>query len=198
MNNKDELSENWTMIEQKVLKPLYNKEFKAMYNMAKLDYDDFVSLAGVEIVKAIDGFDSNRCKLTSYVQVIVRNKAKTELTRYVRRKKRQAFLKAYSLNKQIDEDGRCLGDLISVEEVDSNINLNTQNAVKDILKSLQNTFEREVLKFILNGFSIREIANNLNMCDVHIRGILKDISTRSEVIRIAKMYGILGGNEDEE
>ena len=51
------LGENWDSIKKRVVIPLWNGRFKSMYESIKLDYDDFESLAGIELSKAIKTFD---------------------------------------------------------------------------------------------------------------------------------------------
>ena len=50
------LEQNWERIKNRVISPLWHGKFRAMYESAKLDYDDFESLAGVELANAIKTF----------------------------------------------------------------------------------------------------------------------------------------------
>ena len=51
--NTNVLDENWDTIKSRVIIPLWNGKFKKMYESIKMDYNDFESLAGLELTKAI-------------------------------------------------------------------------------------------------------------------------------------------------
>lgn len=73
------LQSHWSAIRKKVIVPLWNKKFKSMYESVKMDYDDFESLAGIELTKAIKTFDSEKSNLFTYATNVINNKAMTEL-----------------------------------------------------------------------------------------------------------------------
>lgn len=98
------LGANWTAIVNKVVKPLWNNEFKVMYEAVKLDYDDFESLAGYELTRAFKTFTAERSNLFTYATNVIRNKARTELRNYGSRDCRKTLGYASSLNIPIDED----------------------------------------------------------------------------------------------
>ena len=52
-DNMKLLEENWGDIKTKVIIPLWKGKFKSMYENAKMDFNDFESLAAIEITKAM-------------------------------------------------------------------------------------------------------------------------------------------------
>lgn len=105
------LEENWQKIKERVILPLWYGKFKHMYESAKLDYDDFESLAGVELTKAIKTFDSEKSNIYTYATRVITQKAKTELRNCTQRDKRKVLHIAESIdipdspatNKPIEE-----------------------------------------------------------------------------------------------
>lgn len=73
------LQTHWSEIRKKVIIPLWNKKFKSMYESIKMDYNDFESLSGIELTKAIKTFDSEKSNLFTYATNVINNKAMTEL-----------------------------------------------------------------------------------------------------------------------
>lgn len=73
------LEENWHNVRKRVILPLWNGKFKKMYEGIKLDYDDFESLAGFELSKAMESFDPEKSNLLTYSTRVVSKKAMTEL-----------------------------------------------------------------------------------------------------------------------
>ena len=54
--NANLLKNNWTKIKRKIILPLWFSKYKPMYESLKLDYDDFESMAGEELTKAISTY----------------------------------------------------------------------------------------------------------------------------------------------
>ena len=98
------LEENLVEIQRKVIIPLWNKRFKTMYESVKLDYDDFESLAGFEITKAIKTFDPNKSNLFTYSTKVITQKAITELRNCTQRDKRKALHTSESI-EYLNEQG---------------------------------------------------------------------------------------------
>ena len=73
------LQENWVNIRKKVITPLWNRKFKNMYENIKMDYDDFESLAGIELAKAMNTFNPEKSNLLTYATNVIQKKAMTEL-----------------------------------------------------------------------------------------------------------------------
>ena len=70
------LEGNWEKIKTRVILPLWQGKFKSMYESAKLDYDDFESLAGIELSKAMKTFDSEKSNLYTYATRVIDNEGK--------------------------------------------------------------------------------------------------------------------------
>ena len=87
----DILQSQWGAIRKKVIIPLWNKKFKSMYESIKMDYNDFESLAGLELTKAIRTFDSEKSNLFTYATNVINNKAMTELRDYTQRDVRKTL-----------------------------------------------------------------------------------------------------------
>ena len=85
------LEENWDSIKNRVIIPLWNSKFKSMYESIKLDYDDFESLAGIELAKAIKTFNSKKSNLLTFATGVVTKKAYTELRNCTQRDKRKTL-----------------------------------------------------------------------------------------------------------
>lgn len=95
---------NWKDIRSKVILPLWNGKFKKMYESIKLDYDDFESLAGFALSKAIRTFDPEKSNLLTYSTSVITKKAMTELRDCTQRDVRKTLFVAesvYVLDKSI-------------------------------------------------------------------------------------------------
>lgn len=104
------LQENWIEIRKEVILPLWIKKFKGMYENAKLDYDDFESLAAYELTKTIKHFDSQKSNLFTYATNVIQKKAMTELRDCTQRDVRKALYVSDSVNaidKNIIENIPC-------------------------------------------------------------------------------------------
>ena len=97
------LEANWQEIRKKVVIPLWNKKFKSIYENAKMDYDDFESLAAIEITKAMKTFNPDKSNLFTYATNVVKKKAITELRNCTQRDKRRALYVADSLDLSISD-----------------------------------------------------------------------------------------------
>ena len=106
------LENNWTKIRERVILPLWNSKFKSMYESVKLDYDDFESLAGIEMTKAIKSFDPEKSNLFTYATRVITQKALTELRNCTQRDKRKALYVADSLDLTTSDN---LGNTTKVE-----------------------------------------------------------------------------------
>ena len=92
------LEENWQKIKDKVILPLWHGKFKSMYERAKLDYDDFESLAEIELCSAVKSFNPNKSNIFTYATRVITKKAITELRDCTRRDKRKALYVAESMD----------------------------------------------------------------------------------------------------
>lgn len=96
--------QNWNDIKKRVIVPLWNNKFKTMYENTKLDYDDFESLAGYELSKAIKTFNPQKSNLLTYSTRVINQKALTELRNCTQRDKRKALFTADSLDVSVDDE----------------------------------------------------------------------------------------------
>ena len=144
------LEESWDQIKKKVILPLWNGKFKTMYERVKLDYDDFESLAGIELTKAIKTFDSEMSNLFTYSTKVVTQKATTELRDCTQRDKRKALYVAESVDAlERPEEIPCDCDFETPEDAVSE----KMKKYLDRLSKLQ----REVLFAISDGYTNEEI-----------------------------------------
>ena len=91
-NYNEMLEQNWERIKNRVVSPLWHGKFKTMYENAKLDYDDFESLAGVELANAIKTFNPEKSNIYTFATRVVTQKAKTELRNCTQRDKRKTWI----------------------------------------------------------------------------------------------------------
>ena len=89
---------DWNDIRNKVILPLWNGKFKKMYENIKLDYDDFESLAGFVLSKAIRSFDPEKSNLLTYSTSVITKKAMTELRDCTRRDVRKTLFVSESVD----------------------------------------------------------------------------------------------------
>ena len=111
MTNHNKILElNWEAIKKRVILPLWNRKFRSMYENAKMDYDDFESLAGFELSKAMINFNPDKSNIFTYATGVITKKAMTELRNCTQRDKRKALHIAEGIddfNKYIVENIEC-------------------------------------------------------------------------------------------
>ena len=184
------LGANWTAIVNKVVKPLWNNEFKVMYEAVKLDYDDFESLAGYELTRAFKTFTAERSNLFTYATNVIRNKARTELRNYGSRDCRKALGSASSLNTPLDdEDETEIIDTIVADENERDDEL-TEKRVGGFIKKLSNHQLRVLMLQILE-FSPDEIIETLDKTRAKYNDCIKGMQRYD----IAKLLYQRGGFE---
>ena len=162
------LGENWNSIKERVILPLWNSKFKSMYESAKLDYDDFESLAGIELTKAIKTFDSEKANLFTYATRVITKKAYTELRNCTQRDKRKVLHTADS----IDREG-CTACLEPAKEKQEMSEL-SELRVGSFIKSLNNN-QLRILILTLLDFDTSDMTNMLNMSNETMHGILNSL-----------------------
>jgi RNA polymerase sigma factor (sigma-70 family) len=188
----DILSENWDEILIKVVRPLWHKKFESLYTSVKLDYDDFESLAGLELSKAMSSFNSSKSNIFTYSTTVITNKAKTEYRNWKYRDKRKADVISESLNKRVDEnEDMTLGDLIVAKEDCSCTEESDAKIIAGVILSNLKGKERGVIYYLMRGFKPKDIAAKLHVNERWVNNIIKDIASRSEIRRIAVKYGLL-------
>lgn len=191
------LEDNWETIIKKVINPLWELKFKTMYHSVKLDKDDFISLAGEELTKAFLSYNAEESNVFTYSKTVLTRKATTEF-RDKRREKRKADLTAESLYQKIDENSeKTLGDVIeNIAQSEENENLELKSVTKAIHLLLKPK-ERKIIDLAMKGLENKDIAIILHMDIKNINSIKKRIANNSQIIRILKISGYLGGCEDE-
>ena len=179
------LQSHWSAIRQKVVVPLWNKKFKSMYESVKMDYNDFESLAGLELTKAIKTFDSEKSNLFTYATNILQRKAKTELTFYYR-DKRIGDLKAESINKITNDESQITIEGILVAEQERELNYLAQRYIN----SLTNT-QKKVAELIMSGYDVKIIKKILNLSDDRFAMIIQRMRSEEKTEPLNKLRGVI-------
>ena len=156
------LEENWQKIKERVITPLWHGRFKSMYESVKLDYDDFESLAGVELSKAIQSYDPDKSNIFTFATGVIIKKATTELRDCTQRDKRKALHVAESIYS-VNEDGTSILDVIDDVAL-------TYKSPKDGLSDKMVAYlkrlsklQRNVLLALADGYSNDEIMRRLDI-----------------------------------
>lgn len=162
------LEEKWEEIKKRVIIPIWNGKFKSMFEHAKLDYDDFESLAGIELAKAMKTFNPEKSNLYTYATRVITQKAKSELRNCTQRDKRKVLHTADS----IDGDG-CLAYQKPVEERQEVSEL-SELRVGNFINSLNNN-QLRILILTLLEFDTTDMPNMLNMSNQTMQSILSSL-----------------------
>ncbi len=162
------LEENWDRIRNRVVIPLWKNKFKSMYESTKLDYDDFESLAGVELTKAIKTFNPERSNIYTYATRVITQKAKSELRNCTQRDKRRALYTADS----IDREGCSVCEKM-VEEKQQVSEL-SELRVGNFINSLNNN-QLRILILTLLEFDTTDMPSMLNMSSQTMQTILNSL-----------------------
>ena len=156
------LDENWNKIRKKVILPLWHGKFKAMYEMAKLDYDDFESLAGIELSKAMNTFDPEKSNLLTYATRVITQKAKTELRDCTQRDRRKALHTSESLELLIEQNDVSFLATDGAFEILESSKDSLSNKMVAYLNRLSK-LQKQVLYAMADGYSNDEIKMRLNI-----------------------------------
>lgn len=179
-NNKF-FEREWKNIENRVVLPLWHAGYKSMYESLKLDYDDFVSLAGYELTKAISSFDDSKSNLYTFAANVIKRKANTELRDYGSRDKRKTLSGARSLNVSTDDnDDEKIDDIPSKAEEPNN--LLSEKRVGEYLKNLSNRQLRIVVLRLLD-FDVSDVRSILGMTRKEVNDAFKGLKS-NELVRI--------------
>ena len=156
------LEENWESIKNRVILPLWNGKFKQKYEKIKMDYDDFESLAGIELAKAVKNFNPEKSNLYTYSTRIIDRKALTEL-RNAHRDKRKALFTSESIDKPSKENTKeTIADCISQETLTQEISELSELRVGNFLKALNNN-QLRILVLTMLDFDSVDMAQTLNI-----------------------------------
>lgn len=161
-NNIHITEEQWRYIQKEVIEPLWNISFSSMYYDVKLDYDDFVSMCGWEVDKAIKTFDATKSSLKTFATNVIKRKALTQI-RDMKRNKRKADTYAVSIDVPYgDSDVELkytIVDETSIERVDI---LGSITNVCNYLRELS-SMQKNILICKLLEFGNDEISTGLNI-----------------------------------
>ena len=162
------LEKKWQNIKNRVILPLWHGKFKSMYESAKLDYDDFESLAGLELAKAIKSFNPEKSNIYTYATRVITQKARTELRNCTQRDKRRTLHTADS----IDGNG-CIAYQKPAEEKQEISEL-SELRVGNFINSLNNN-QLRILILTLLEFDTTDMPDMLNMSNQTMQSILNSL-----------------------
>lgn len=163
------LEENWNKIRDRVILPLWNGKFKQMYENAKLDYDDFESLAGLELSKAIKTFDPEKSNLFTYSTRVVSQKALTELRNCTQRDKRKALY----VSESLDDSESAVSNMTTdngIKEVSELSELRVGNFINSL-----NNNQLRILILTLLEFETSDIPHMLNISNQTAQSIIRSL-----------------------
>lgn len=189
------LAEKWNDIEKIVIVPLWKKKYEKLYESVKLDFNDFESLAGYELTKAFQNYKEDVSNIFTFSTMVLKRKALAEY-RDRNRDKRKADSYAESLSQKLSEDTETtldafLEDLTS----DENEEIELQEAITAICKSITKTRERKIIELVSKGYEDNKIAEILHINVGTVKNAKKRIAERSEIRRLVRKLGYLGGEE---
>lgn len=169
------LDKHWNDIINRVIVPLWNGKFKGMYEKAKLDYDDFESLAGFEMSKAIKNYNPEKANLFTYATRVISQKALTELRNCTQRDKRKTLHVSESIDVPAEDDSaRTIADTIPYNDKKEEISELSELRVGNFINALNND-QLRVLALSLLDFGAQDISQTLNMPDRTAKGIIRSL-----------------------
>lgn len=155
------LEKNWQKIKDRVISPLWHGKFKSMYESAKLDYDDFESLAGFELSKAMLNFNPDKSNIFTYATDVIAKKAMTELRNCTQRDKRKVLHVAESVD--------ALDETISERIPDNSSDLDvSEDALSEKMKlylSKLSKLQRDILFAMSEGYTNDEIIKKFKITE---------------------------------
>ena len=155
--------------------PLWNGKFKTMYENAKLDLDDFESLAGMEMSKAIKLFDPNKSNIYTFATRVITKKAITELRNCTQRDKRKALHISESIDVPAEEDSsRTIAENIPCEDNKPELSELSELRLGGFIKSLDNN-QLRVLALTLLDLDTQDISQTLNISDKTVQNIVRSL-----------------------
>lgn len=189
------LEENWDSIISKVVEPLWRNKYKSIYESIKMDYDDFESLAGIELTKAFRRFNPQKSNIFTYSTNVLTRKANTEL-RNANRERRRINVLAESLQDKLNDENNSTYEDVAESSFCNEKELYVERAKTNVYRVLKPK-EVKVVELSLLGFNNASIAKALKVATEDVLGIKKKISEESKVKRVLRMSGLLGGDENE-
>lgn len=163
------LESNWKQIKEKVVIPLWNKKYKSMYEKIKMDFDDFESLAAIELTKAMKSFNPDKSNLLTYATNVINKKATTELRNCTKRDVR----KASHISHSVDAMDRSIIENIPCPEAEERSEL-SELRVGNFINSLNNN-QLRVLILNLLEFDVSDMSDMLNISNRTVTQIFNSL-----------------------
>lgn len=182
MTGKELLDKNWDQILRKVIKPLWEIEFRHMYEKNKMDEDDFISLAGLELTKAFQNYNPEKSNVCTYAKNVLSKKAMTELRDCTKRDKRKVNCMSSSLNQPFstDSDTEMIFTIAdTTTEIDDEY---SELRVGRFVNALSNQ-QLRVLILELLDFNVSDMPHMLNISKKTMNDILKGLKN-SDLTRV--------------
>lgn len=172
--SKTIIQDNWKSIHD-IINNLWNLKFKYIFKKLNLDKDDFESLCMMLLCENIEKWDSKKASLKTFLTMVFQNRAVT----YVKEQmadKRCATVYGVSIYEYIDHDARLqIADILQDENTVEDIIFHTDNeAFQKLMEdycSRLSTNQFVVLKFLMQGYSISEIARMMGYSVKRVLGI---------------------------
>lgn len=168
------LEERWGDINKKVIEPLWKYKFQDMYERAKLDEQDFISLAGMELTKAFETYNPDESSIYTYAYNVLYKKGLSELRNCTRREKRKALYLSESLNVPVDESS----DIEVIDTIEAKSNeehsLLSESRVGAFVNRLTN-LQLKILILKLLNFKEEDISDMLATSKFRIRDALREL-----------------------
>lgn len=173
------------------LKKLVDKILFSMGRGNQSDCDDFYSIANYECWRAIESYEPNNkygAKFETYLSVILKRKFNTEFANR-KRIKRGGNYEIISLEENIKglDNISVLDTLASEEDLESEITSNSYTKINEYYNSLSKK-EKQIADYIMNGYTIKEICEVLNIKK-------KDIENKLKSMRSYERRRLLNSNE---
>lgn len=170
MTRLNYLETNWIAIKNKVILPLWKNKFKSMYESIKMDYNDFESLAGLELTKAIKTFNPEKSNLFTYATNVISKKAMTELRDCTQRDVRKTLY----VSDSVDALDNSIVDSIPSKDAKKEISQLTELRVGGFVNSLNNN-QLRVLILSLLDFESGDIPDMLNISNKTVSQIINSL-----------------------
>ena len=164
------LDENWEDIKKRVVLPLWNVKFKSMYENTKMDYDDFESLAAVELTNAMSSYKPEKSNIFTYATNVVSKKAMTELRNCTQRDVRKTLY----VSDSVDAMEKSIVENIPCNNCENEHTELSELRVGGFVNSLNNNQLRVLILTIL-GFDSTDMPNMLNISSKTATSIIKSL-----------------------
>lgn len=171
------LEENWEKIKSNVVIPLWNRKFKSMYEKNRMDFNDFESLAAIELTKAIKKFNPDKSNIFTYATNVINKKATTELRNCTQRDIR----KASHISQSVDAMDKSIIENIPCQEAEEKSEL-SEIRIGNFVNSLNNN-QLRVLILNLLEFDIADMPDMLNISSRTVSQIFNSLKN-TDITRV--------------